>query len=439
MKKVPDAMPAYDLTDPRFWDEKDLRSEVERVFHLCSECRLCVKFCGSFPKLFDAIDSYCTEEEFAEVDSGKLEPDDVDEVVDLCFQCKLCNINCPYTPGDHDWAIDFPRLMARAKAQQVRKRGVSLADRALASPDLVGKLGSATAPLANWGNENRVHRLFMQGALGIHKDKKLPRFAWKTFASRYRSEAGERVAEPAARVAYFSTCFVNYNEPGIGMDTLEVMARNRVDVAFAYRECCGMPSWHNGDMDKARSQAQRNVEFLAPFVAEGRTIVATNPTCSLTLRDEYPRMLDTPAAREVAEHTTDPMAFLASLHAEGKLDRDFKTGPGRIAYHMPCHLRAQRLGNTTGALLSLLPDTEVTVVQACSGHDGTWAMKRENFEASLRWGRQAFAGIEAADARVSCSDCPLAAIQIEQATGKRPLNPLQILAKSYRGEDDWDR
>ena len=438
MKKVPDAAPAYDLTDPRFWDEKDLRSEVERVFHLCSECRLCVKFCGSFPKLFDAIDSYCTEEEFAEVDSGKLVPDDVDEVVDLCFQCKLCNINCPYTPGDHDWAIDFPRLMARAKAQQVRKRGVSLGDRTLASPDLVGKLGSATAPLANWGNENRVHRLFLQGALGIHKDKKLPRFAWKTFASRYRSEAGDPVAEPVARVAYFATCFVNYNEPGIGMDTLEVMARNRVDVALAYRECCGMPSWHNGDMDRARSQAERNVEFLAPFVAEGRTIVATNPTCSMTLRDEYPRMLGTRAAREVAEHTTDPMAFLASLHAEGKLNRDFKTGPGAVAYHMPCHLRAQRLGNKTGALLSLLPDTEVTVVQACSGHDGTWAMKRENFEASLRWGRQAFAGIEAADARVGCSDCPLAAIQIEQATGKRPLNPLQILARSYRGEDDWD-
>ncbi len=438
MKKIPDTTPAYDLTDPRFWDEKDLRSEVERVFHLCAECRLCVKFCGSFPKLFDAIDSYCTEEEFAEVDSTKLKPDDVDEVVDLCFQCKLCNINCPYTPGDHDWAIDFPRLMARAKAQHVKKHGVSFTDRMLGSPDLVGKLGSATAPMANWGNENRVHRLFMQGALGIHKDKKLPPFAWKTFASRFRSARREPEGEAVAKVAYFATCFVNYNEPGIGLDTLEVMARNGVDVALAYRECCGMPSWHNGDMDKAKAQAQRNVELLLPFVEEGRTIVATNPTCSLTLRDEYPRMLGTQAARDVAEHTTDPTAFLASLHAEGKFNRDFKTGPGRIAYHQPCHLRAQRLGNKTGALLSLLPDTEVTMIQACSGHDGTWAMKRENFEASMRWGRQAFRGIEGAEAEVSCSDCPLAAIQIEQATGKHPLNPLQILARSYRGEDDWD-
>ena len=139
----------------------------------------------------------------------------------------------------------------------------------------------------------------------------------------------------------------------------------------------------------------------------------------------------------MAAHTTDPTAFLASLHAEGKLNRDFKTGPGKVAYHMPCHLRAQRLGNRTATLLSLLPDTEVRTVQACSGHDGTWAMKRENFEASMRWGRQAFRGIDEANAAVACSDCPLAAIQIEQATGKHPLNPMQILAKSYRGEDDW--
>ena len=199
-----------------------------------------------------------------------------------------------------------------------------------------------------------------------------------------------------------------------------------------------MPSWHNGDMDKAVAQARRNVELLTPFVEEGRTVVATNPTCSMTLRDECPRLLGTPEARNVAEHTTDPTAFLASLHAEGKLNRDFKTGPGKVAYHMPCHLRAQRLGNRTSALLSLLPDTEVTMIQACSGHDGTWAMKRENFEASMRWGRQAFRGVEEADAAVACSDCPLAAIQIEQATGKHPLNPMQILAKSYRGEDNWD-
>lgn len=182
-----DKTPAYNPIDPKFWDEHDLGSEIERVSKLCADCRLCIRFCGSFPKLFDAVDSYCTDEKYAEVDIPKLKDCDLKEVVDLCFQCKLCNINCPYTPGDHEWAIDFPRLMARAKAQAVKKQGVSVRDRFLGNPDLVGKVGSWTAPIANWANERKVHRLFMQGVLGIHKDKQLPPFVWKTFAARFRS------------------------------------------------------------------------------------------------------------------------------------------------------------------------------------------------------------------------------------------------------------
>jgi glycerol-3-phosphate dehydrogenase subunit C len=166
--------PAYDPTDSRYYDEKDLRTEAERIFGRCADCRLCVKFCGSFPKLFDAIDEYCTEDKYAEVDTKKLKHQDIDSVVDLCFQCKLCYIKCPYTPGDHEWAIDFPRLIARAKAQQVKKRGVPLVDRLLGKPDLVGKLGTATAGLANWANENSINRQLLHHTLGIHKDKKLP-------------------------------------------------------------------------------------------------------------------------------------------------------------------------------------------------------------------------------------------------------------------------
>jgi len=427
--------PAYDPIDPRYWDEKDLRSEVERIFQLCADCRLCNKFCGSFPKLFEAVDGYCTDEKYAEVDIKKFKAVDVSTVVDLCFQCKLCDINCPYTPSNnHDWAIDFPRLLARAKAVEVKKHGVSLQDRMLGNPDLIGKFARWTAPLANWANENKVHRLFMQGALGIHKDKKLPPFHWKTFASRFRSSWKNPEGEPAAKIAFFSTCFVNYNAPGLGMDTLEVMARNKIDVAFAYEQCCGMPLWHNGDMDGASAAARKNVAALLPHVNVGRTIVATNPTCSQMLRVEYPRLLGSEDAKAVAKSTTDPTEFLASLAAQGKLDRDFKTGAGKVAYHMPCHLRAQNIGYKTRDVLSLLPDTTVEVIEACSGHDGTWAMKKENFEASLKWGGKAFRDITNAEPAVSCSDCPMAAIQIQQGTGRKPLNPIEILAKSYRGE-----
>jgi Fe-S oxidoreductase len=428
------ANPAYDPIDSRYYDGKDLRAESERIFGLCSDCRLCVRYCGSFPKLFDAIDDYCTDPQYAEVDTKKLKPEDVDQIVDLCFQCKLCYIKCPYTPGNHEWAIDFPRLMARAKAKKVKDHGVPLADKVPGNPDLAGKLGTATSALANWANENKLHRQFMQFLLGIHKDKKLPPFAAKTLAAQFAAHRVPPRAEPAAKVGFFSTCYVNYNQPEIGLDTLEVMARNNVDVNFAYERCCGMPLWHNGDMDGATAAARENVNHLGRFVAEGRTVVATNPTCSQMIRVEYPRLLGTEEARKVAARTMDPMEFLAALAAEGKLNKDFKSSAGKINYHMPCHLRAQGVGYKTRDVLSLLPGTKVKVVEECSGHDGTWAMKKKNFESSLKWGKRAFTQMSEGEPDTTCSDCPLAAIQIEQGTGRRPLNPIQILAKSYRGE-----
>ncbi|MPZ76335.1 MAG: anaerobic glycerol-3-phosphate dehydrogenase subunit C [Deltaproteobacteria bacterium] len=426
--------PAYDPTDSRYYDEKDLRSEVERIFSLCADCRMCVKFCGSFPKMFDAVDDYCTEGKYAEVDTQKLKTEDVKQIVDLCFQCKLCYIKCPYTPGDHEWSIDFPRLIARAKAQEVKKYGVSLGDRILGDPDRVGKIGTATAPLANWANQNPLNRQLMQSIAGIHKDKKLPSFAAKTFAAQFSAHKKPAQREPTAKIAFFSTCYVNYNDPQIGLDTLEVMGRNNVDVSLAYERCCGMPLWHNGDMEGAIEAARNNVADLLHHVSDGRTIVATNPTCSQMIRVEYPRMLGTDDAKKVAAKTSDPMEFLARLATEGKLNRNFKTGAGQVNYHMPCHLRAQNVGYKTRDVLALLPDTKIKVVEECSGHDGTWALKKENFQQSLKWGRRAFNAMAEGEPKTTCSDCPLAAIQIEQGAGRRPMNPMQILAKSYRGE-----
>ena len=212
------------------------------------------------------------------------------------------------------------------------------------------------------------------------------------------------------------------------------MAHNNIDVAFAYERCCGMPLWHNGDMDGAIAAARRNVDSLTQHVKDGRKVIATNPTCSQMIRVEYPRLLGTDEAKKLAAQTMDPMEFLAGLAAQGKLKKDFKTGAGNLSYHMPCHLRAQNIGYKTRDVLSLLPDTNVKVVEECSGHDGTWAMKKENFEQSMKWGSRAFQAMADDNPKVTCSDCPLAALQIEQGNGRRPLNPMQILARSYRGE-----
>jgi Fe-S oxidoreductase len=274
----------------------------------------------------------------------------------------------------------------------------------------------------------------MEAVVGIHKDKKLPAFASKTLAAQFEQHRKTPQGEPAAKIAFFSTCYVNYNQPEIGTDTLEVMAHNNVDVVFAYDRCCGMPLWHNGDMESAIEVAKANVASLLRHVQDGRIIIATNSTCSQMIRVEYPRMLGTEDAKKVAAVTMDPMEFLAKLAAESKLNKNFKTGAGNLSYHIPCHLRAQNIGYKTRDVLSLLPDTAVKVVEECSGHDGTWAMKKENFQQSLKWGRRAFNQMAEGNPKVTCSECPLAAIQIEQGNGKRPLNPMQILAKSYRGD-----
>lgn len=197
--------------------------------------------------------------------------------------------------------------MARSKTQHVKAQGLSLGDRVLGNPDLVGKIGTATSSLANWANESKIHRRFMQRLLGIHKDKKLPPFASKTLKTQFAARRKGLHDEAAAKIAFFSTCYLNYNQPEIGLDTLEVMERNNVDVAFAYERCCGMPHWHNGDMDAAIEAAKDNVARLLRFVEEGRTVVATNPTCSQMIRVEYPRLLGTEDAKKVAARTTDPM------------------------------------------------------------------------------------------------------------------------------------
>jgi Fe-S oxidoreductase len=212
------------------------------------------------------------------------------------------------------------------------------------------------------------------------------------------------------------------------------MEHNNVDVAFAYEQCCGMPLWHNGDLDGALKAAKENVSRLINHVTQGRTVVATNPTCSYMIRVEYPRMLGSDEAKAVAGQTMDPMEFLARLAAHGKLKKDFRTSGGEITYHVPCHLRAQNVGYKTRDVLTLLPETNVRVVEECSGHNGTWAMKKENFAQSLKRGTRAFHAMAEGNPSVTCSDCPLAAIQIEQGNGRRPLNPMQILARSYRGE-----
>lgn len=425
---------SYDPDEPRYWQEEALAKEVTRGFELCHGCRMCFKYCDSFPILFELIDKK------HEGDVTRLTSAETDRVMDACFQCKLCEVQCPYTPRDkHEFQFDFPRLVHRYKAVRAKKRGIPLRDRILASPDAAGALARLSFGMANVMNRVSLHRVFMQAALGIHKDKLLPDFAGTTFEKWAERDGRIREDADGVEAVLFPTCYVQNNEPQIGRDTLAVMDQNQVKVACVKGlQCCGMPAWETGDLDSVRRQAANNLKVLEPFIDAGRKVVAINPTCAMMMRREYPELLPEalrPQARKLAELVRDPSELLWEIRNEPRFNTDFKSTPGSaVAYHAPCHLRAQGIGFKGRDLLRKIPGVVPKLTMECCGHDGTYAMKTEGFEASIKVGQKAFDGMKEAGAEVWATDCPLAALQFQQHAGRKPLHPMSILARAYRAD-----
>jgi glycerol-3-phosphate dehydrogenase subunit C len=421
---------SYDPSDPKYWDKAGLDREVQRVFEVCNGCRMCFKYCDSFPKLFEFID--------AGHDGAveKVTAAETESVMDSCFQCKLCEVQCPYTPRDgHEFQLDFPKLVHRYNAQRTRRQGTRLRDKVLGDPDTAAALARASLGLANVMNRVGLHRWFMEKTLGIHRKKLLPDFAGQTF-ERWASEQGLIRREPGGEAVLFQTCYVQHNEPEVGKDTVEVLRKNQVDIRCqSHLVCCGMPAWESGNLVELRRRAHINLDRLEPFVDQGAKVLAINPTCSMMLRQEYPLLVDEAdreRARKLASAVRDPSEFLWSLRKEERFNEAFGDVPAKVAYHAPCHLRAQGVG-FKGRDLIRKAGAEVTTVMECCGHDGTYAMKVEGFEPSQRVGRRAFDGMkEDKMADTWVTDCPLAALQFEQHAGQKPLHPMSLLARSYR-------
>jgi len=425
---------AYDPEDPVYWDEAALQRETARVFDVCAGCRMCFKYCDAFPRLFTLAD---TEHDG---DARALTAPQTAAVFNDCFQCKQCEVNCPYSPRDaHPFAVDFPRLAHRHKAQQTRQRGLTLRERVLANPDALGLAARLGGGLADRLNRNSAHRLLLEKTLGIHRDKQLPTFAARTFEA-WAADAKLIARAPGAEAVLFQSCYVDNNEPDIGRDTVEVLRANDVDVrAVRGLGCCGMPAWECGDLPEVRRRARRNLDVLIPHVEAGSTVVALGPTCGMMLRREYPTLVgpaDRERAQKLAAAVRDPAELLVSISRDpARRAPAIASRPERVAYHLACHQRAQAIGFPARELLRRAGVPTVVTVGECCGHDGSYAMKVESFAASCRIGRKAFDGMREADAATWTTDCPLAAIQIEQNAGTKPLHPMSLLARAYRGED----
>jgi glycerol-3-phosphate dehydrogenase subunit C len=407
--------------DPDYRDPAKLERELRRVAEVCHQCRRCLPLCPSFPRLFDLIDA--TPDEVAGVTWAGFE-----DVNELCYHCKACYNHCPYTPP-HEWDVDFPALMRRQQLTRAARKGVPLGRKLTTRTDWIGKLASLAPPLMNFANRNRLSRVLMEKTIGIHRDWVQPSYFFET-VERWFRRRGAKGSGANGRAVLFTTCFVNYSEPVTGRSAVAVLEHAGVRVEVAYERCCGMPFTDTGDLDSARAAAEANVALLLPKVEAGALVLAPGPSCSLMLKAEYPRLLRTDAARRVAAATRDLMEYVHQLAREKKLPRDFTQRLGKVAYHAPCHLRAQNIGFRSRDLLNLVAD-DVVLVDACSGVDGTWGMQARFHEASLGVAKKMLGAIDAAGADHVATDCPLSALRIEEGLGRKAVHPIVLLRHAY--------
>ena len=424
-----------DWTSPEFYDENKIFAELERVYDICHGCRRCVNLCTAFPTLFDLIDEGPT----GELDG--VAKDRYWEVVDRCYLCDMCYMSkCPYVPP-HPWNVDFPHLQLRAKALKFRKHGAGMREHVLSSTDRLGKL--ATIPVVvkfvNAANKSKPARALLERTLGVHRERVLPEYASARFRDQARAHTPAAVTDGTrapGKVAIFGTCYVNYNEPEIGHDLLAILAHNDVQTIIVPREvCCGMPKLELGDLEAVARNKEINIPVLAQLAREGYAILTPVPSCTLMFKQEIPLMYpNDPDVRAVRGAMFDPLEYLVLRNRDGLLRTDFKNPLGRVAYHVPCHLRVQNIGQKTRELLEMVPGTQVTTVERCSGHDGTWGVKTEYFEQSMKIGRPVFRQMADSNPDHVSSDCAIAARHIEQGAGLLPgkkRHPLSLIRMAY--------
>jgi Fe-S oxidoreductase len=427
---------------PDFYDESKAMAEMERVFDICHGCRRCVSLCQSFPNLFDLVDA---------TDDGEVhgvKKDDYWKVVDQCYLCDLCYMTkCPYTPP-HAWNLDFPHLMLRAKAIKHRKGQVKGSEQLLASTDVHGQFAGIpiVVDIVNKVNSTKAMRGLMDSQLGVHPDAWMPsmapqRFRWGKALNNpaFTVVNGERTP---GKVAIFSTCYVNYNEPGIGNDLIKLLDHNEIPWEIVEKEqCCGMPKLELGDLLAVERAKDANIPVLAKYAREGWAIVTPVPSCTLMYKQELPLMFpDEADVQLVKDAMWDPFEYLTARHRDGLLKTDFKQALGRVSYHIPCHGRVQNIGKKTEEMLKVIGQTvevKLTTVERCSGHAGTYGVKTPTHPIAMKIGKPVFKAMAKDEPDYIGSDCPMAGHHIAQGMqqagtpAKAVQHPISLVRIAY--------
>ncbi len=431
-----------DWKNPDYYNEELVVHELERIFDICHGCRRCVSLCGSFPTLFDLVDA---------TKSGEVEGVDKKEywkVVDQCYLCDLCYLTkCPYVPP-HQFNLDFPHTMLRAKAIKFKKGEVGLGEKFLASTDMHGQFAGIpiVVQVANAVNQTRIVRSAMESALGVDKNAWLPSLATQRFRSAAPKAKTTVVTDgqkTPGKAAIFSTCYINYNEPGIGLDLLKILDHNDVPYVIVEKEkCCGMPKLELGDLQSVNASKEANIPVLVRYAQEGYAILAAVPSCALMFKQEIPLMYpDEADVQLVKDAMWDPFEYLMQRKRDGLLKTEFPVPLGNVSYQIPCHGRVQNIGKKTEEMLKMIPGTTINTIERCSGHAGTFGVKKATHQQAMKIGKPVFKAMasmrDGAKPDFISSDCPLGGRHIAQGFEVNDLgtpelkHPLSLVAKAY--------
>ena len=423
--------------DPAYYDPDKIDAELRRVFDICHGCRRCFNLCDSFPRLFDLIDN-SESGELDAVDSAGFR-----SVVDACTLCDMCFMTkCPYVPP-HEFDLDFPHLMLRYRAAELKRGEVPRVQRELAKTDRNGRMAGLAAPIANWASDtaNGLVRPLLEKTVDIDRQAALPKFHGKTLLRRALD--GKPDVNPEApgfgrRAVLYATCFANYNNPSIGMAARSVLAKNGVETEIVYPSCCGMPQLEHGDIARVAGSARRVSAELVSWVDKGYDVVALVPSCALMLKFEWPLILPMDAAvKRLSEATFDVSEYVVDIAKREGLAPGLQSLDGGVTLHIACHARAQNMGQKAAEMMRLIPGAELTVIERCSGHGGSWGVMKGNFETALKVGRPVARQAGDAAKPYLASECPLAGMHIGQGIdrlkGHNPhaLHPVELFARAY--------
>ena len=428
-----------DWQNPEFYAKDSLYTELERVFEICHGCRRCVSLCDSFPTLFDLVDESPT----LEVDG--VDKADYTKVVDQCYLCDLCaETKCPYLPP-HEWAVDFPHLMLRAKAYRFENGDTKWRDRLITTTDPVFKTLSTPGigQLTNAVISSPAMRTAIDKTIGLNSKAPVPKFHTRTLSRRLGEQhdattPAQSTDRTRGKVAIFVTCYGEHNEPEVVEDMVAVLNHNGISVRLLQdARCCGMPKLELGDLKAVEKLKDANLPIFLEAIDAGYDLMSPIPSCVLMYKQEVPLMFpNDPDVARVKAAFFDPFEYLMLRHKAGLVKTAFSQKLGTIAYHVACHQRVQNIGMKTRDFMQLIPDTNVTTIERCSGHDGTYALKSETYEKAMKIARPVVTRVEQSAADHYGSDCPMAGRMIQhglelKGSSMHAEHPLTLVRRAY--------